>query len=81
MEVASIFTLPMELLGLAFMTKGPVALLFFIPPVLLFGILQKDRRILKASDRRPWLVAVRADRFALVPVCHACDCRGCPCLL
>lgn len=48
-------------LGLAFMTKGPVALLFFIPPVLIFGLLQKDRRVLKGLiDCRGWLL------FALI---------------
>ncbi|WP_158447410.1 ArnT family glycosyltransferase [Syntrophotalea carbinolica] len=44
-------------LGLAFLTKGPVALLFFIPPVLIFGLLEKDRRTLKALVYWPgWLV-------------------------
>jgi len=33
-------------LGLAVMTKGPVALLFFIPPILLYGLLV-ERRALK----------------------------------
>lgn len=48
-------------LGLAFMTKGPVALLFFIPPILFFGVLQKDRRVLKGViDGRGWLL------FALI---------------
>lgn len=48
-------------LGLAFMTKGPVALLFFVLPVLVFGILEKDRRVLKGLiDGRGWLL------FALI---------------
>ncbi len=34
------------LLGLAFMTKGPVALLFFFPPVLLYGLLFHSKRAL-----------------------------------
>jgi 4-amino-4-deoxy-L-arabinose transferase-like glycosyltransferase len=50
-------------LGLAFMTKGPVALLFFIPPVLIYGIWEKDRRVLRALiSARGWLL------FALIAI-------------
>ena len=34
-------------LGLAFLTKGPVALVFFVPPILTFGLVKKDRRALR----------------------------------
>lgn len=44
-------------LGLAFLTKGPVALLFFVLPVLIYGLLEKDRRVLKAlANGRGWLL-------------------------
>lgn len=44
-------------LGLAFMTKGPVALLFFVPGVLFYGLLRKDRRVLRGlADWRGWLL-------------------------
>ncbi|MDY0039774.1 MAG: glycosyltransferase family 39 protein [Desulforhabdus sp.] len=33
-------------LGLACLTKGPVALVFFVPPILVFGLVKKDRRAL-----------------------------------
>ncbi|MEZ4484648.1 MAG: glycosyltransferase family 39 protein [Syntrophotaleaceae bacterium] len=45
------------LLGLGFLTKGPVALLFFLPGILLYGLLQKDLRVLKGLvDWRGWLL-------------------------
>lgn len=48
-------------LGLAFMTKGPVALLFFVPPVVVYGLLHKDRAALRGLvSGRGWLL------FALV---------------
>lgn len=55
--------LAFAVLGLAFMTKGPVALLFFIPPVLIYGIWEKDRRVLRALiSARGWLL------FALIAI-------------
>ncbi len=48
-------------LGLAFMTKGPVALLFFVPPVVVYGLWQKNRAALRGLvSWRGWLL------FALV---------------
>lgn len=48
-------------LGLAFLTKGPVALLFFVPTVAVFALLQKDWSILRGlATWRGWLI------FALV---------------
>ena len=45
------------LLGLAFMTKGPVALLFFFPPVLLYGLLDRNKKALYGLiDWRGWLL-------------------------
>lgn len=44
-------------LGLAFLTKGPVALLFFVPPVVVYGLLQKDRTALRGLvSGRGWLL-------------------------
>jgi len=34
-------------LALAFLTKGPVAILFFVPPILAFGLIKKDRNALR----------------------------------
>jgi 4-amino-4-deoxy-L-arabinose transferase-like glycosyltransferase len=34
-------------LGLGFLTKGPVALVFFLPPLLVFGISRRDPDVLK----------------------------------
>ncbi|SEL94859.1 Alg9-like mannosyltransferase family protein [Syntrophus gentianae] len=45
------------LIGLAFLTKGPVALLFFLPPILCYGLMTRDRTALKGlSDWRGWLL-------------------------
>jgi 4-amino-4-deoxy-L-arabinose transferase-like glycosyltransferase len=44
-------------LGLAFLTKGPVALVFFLPPLLLFWRLTKDRNIPAGLlSFRGWLI-------------------------
>jgi len=44
-------------LGLGFMAKGPVVLIFFLPPILVFGIFQKDRHALKGLlFVRGWLL-------------------------
>lgn len=44
-------------MGLAFMTKGPVALLFFLPPILCYGLLERNRDVLKGLiDWRAWLL-------------------------
>ena len=44
-------------LGLAILTKGPVALLFFWPPLLIFGALQRSRRVFKGLFFWPgWLL-------------------------
>jgi 4-amino-4-deoxy-L-arabinose transferase-like glycosyltransferase len=44
-------------LGLGFLTKGPVALVFFLPPILVFGVLQKNRQALKGLVFiRGWLI-------------------------
>lgn len=44
-------------LALAFLTKGPVALLFFVPPIVVFGLLQKDRKALKGLiSVRGWAI-------------------------
>lgn len=43
--------------GLAFLTKGPVALLFFVPPILCYGLMEKSRLVLKSLiDWRGWLL-------------------------
>ena len=43
-------------LGLAFLSKGPVALVFFIPPMLVFGML-KDRKTFRGLISLPgWLL-------------------------
>jgi hypothetical protein len=48
-------------LALAFLAKGPVSLVFFVPPILVFGILQKDEYALKGLlFSRGWLL------FALI---------------
>jgi 4-amino-4-deoxy-L-arabinose transferase-like glycosyltransferase len=45
------------LMGLAFLTKGPVALLFFLPPILCYGLLIRSRHVLKGLiDWRGWLL-------------------------
>jgi len=44
-------------IGLGFLTKGPVALVFFVPPILVFGMLQKNRQALKGLVFiRGWLI-------------------------
>lgn len=44
-------------LGLACLTKGPVALVFFVPPILTFGLVKKDRRALKGLlSLRGWAI-------------------------
>ena len=44
-------------LGLAFLVKGPVALVFFVPPLLLLWLIQRDRNILKGLGYLPgWLI-------------------------
>lgn len=44
-------------LALAFLTKGPVALLFFLPPILVFGLSQKDSSVLRGLiSGRGWLL-------------------------
>lgn len=45
------------LIGLAFLTKGPVALLFFLPPILCYGLPVHGRHALKGLiDWRGWLL-------------------------
>jgi len=45
------------LMGLAFLTKGPVALLFFLPPILCYGLPAQGRNALKGLiDWRGWLL-------------------------
>ncbi len=45
------------LMGLAFLTKGPVALLFFLPPILCYGLLARSKYALKGLiDWRGWLL-------------------------
>ena len=45
------------LLGLAFMTKGPVVLLFFLPPILLYGLLFRNKQALYGLiNWRGWLL-------------------------
>ncbi|MCK8601470.1 ArnT family glycosyltransferase [Desulfoferrobacter suflitae] len=34
-------------LAFAFLTKGPVALVFFLPPIVVFGLVKKDRKALR----------------------------------
>jgi 4-amino-4-deoxy-L-arabinose transferase-like glycosyltransferase len=44
-------------LGLAFLTKGPVALLFFLPPLLVFWSKVRDRNILSGLlSGRGWMI-------------------------
>jgi 4-amino-4-deoxy-L-arabinose transferase-like glycosyltransferase len=44
-------------LGLAFMTKGPFALLFFLPPILLYGVLYRNKEALYGLiNWRGWLL-------------------------
>ncbi|SPD72248.1 putative Glycosyltransferase [uncultured Desulfobacterium sp.] len=44
-------------LGLGFLTKGPVALIFFISPILVFGFVYKERNALKGLIFiRGWLI-------------------------
>jgi len=44
-------------LGLAFLTKGPVALVFFAPPILTYGLMKKDRRALTGLlSLRGWAI-------------------------
>ncbi len=46
-------------LGAAILTKGPVALIFFIPPALAFGLLGRDRAVLRGlSSIQGWLIAL-----------------------
>lgn len=46
-----------SLLGLAFMTKGPVVLLFFLPPILLYGLLSRNKQALYGLiNWRGWLL-------------------------
>jgi 4-amino-4-deoxy-L-arabinose transferase-like glycosyltransferase len=45
------------LMGLAFLTKGPVALLFFLPPILCYGLMVRSRQALMGLiDWRGWLL-------------------------
>ena len=45
------------MMGLAFLTKGPVALLFFLPPIVAFGLLERNRQALKGLiEWRGWLL-------------------------
>lgn len=45
------------MMGLAFLTKGPVALLFFLPPIAGFGLIERNRHALKGLvDWRGWLL-------------------------
>lgn len=44
-------------LGLACLAKGPVALVFFLPPILTFAVVKRDRRALKGLlSLRGWLL-------------------------
>ena len=46
-------------LGAAILTKGPVALIFFVPPALLFGLLGRDRAALRAlGSLQGWSIAL-----------------------
>ncbi|OPY14815.1 MAG: Undecaprenyl phosphate-alpha-4-amino-4-deoxy-L-arabinose arabinosyl transferase [Syntrophus sp. PtaB.Bin001] len=45
------------MVGFAFLTKGPVALLFFLPPILCYGFLARSNHALKGLiDWRGWLL-------------------------
>lgn len=43
-------------LGLAVLTKGPVALLFFLPPLLLYGLFWERRALRGLTDPLGWLL-------------------------
>jgi len=43
-------------LGLAVLTKGPVALLFFLPPILLYGLVWERRALRGLADPLSWLL-------------------------
>lgn len=46
-------------MGCAVLTKGPVALLFFVPPALVFGLLGRDKAVLRAVGSLPgWLITL-----------------------
>jgi 4-amino-4-deoxy-L-arabinose transferase-like glycosyltransferase len=46
-------------LGCAILTKGPVALVFFVPPALLFSLVSRDKAVLRAlGSRKGWLIAL-----------------------
>lgn len=46
-------------LGLAFLAKGPVALVFFLPPLLVYGLLRRDLQVLKGlTSPLGWLLFV-----------------------
>lgn len=46
-------------LGCAILTKGPVALIFFVPPALLFSLVSRDKAMLRAlGSPKGWLIAL-----------------------
>jgi len=46
-------------LGAAILTKGPVALIFFIPPALVFGLIRRDKAALRGlGSIQGWLIAL-----------------------
>lgn len=52
-------TLSYAALGAAILTKGPVALLFFLPPALVFSLVRKDSKTLRGLGSIPgWSVAL-----------------------
>jgi 4-amino-4-deoxy-L-arabinose transferase-like glycosyltransferase len=59
-------------LGLAFLAKGPVVLIFFLGPVLAFGLFQKEKTALKGLLFLPgWLIfAVLAISWYLYALVH-----------
>ncbi len=52
-------TLSYAALGAAILTKGPVALIFFIPPALVFGLLGRDKAVLRGlGSIQGWLITL-----------------------
>jgi 4-amino-4-deoxy-L-arabinose transferase-like glycosyltransferase len=46
-------------LGAAILSKGPVVLIFFIPPAILFGVVSKERAVLRGLTSIPgWAIAL-----------------------
>ena len=46
-------------LGAAILTKGPVALIFFVPPALVFGLLGRDKAVMRGlASLKGWAIAL-----------------------